>query len=121
MLKTVTVTTAAALFALSSLAIAADTSKATGAASPSASQSSFSAVDTNNDGTISRAEWDAHFNKSTSSPSSGSTSSPSGTSGSSSGPMGSGSSDSATTPKSPTAPSTGGSTGGGSSSGTQSK
>src|SRR5512145_1215774 len=75
-----------------------------GATSSSSSSPSFSSVDTNSDGQISRAEWDAHFNKSGSSTGAGasgsSSTSPSPTtspstppsSGSSSGGMGSGSS-----------------------------
>jgi len=115
MLKSVTVTTAAALFALSTLAVAADSSTSskspssvspsaaspsspsagTGSSSDSAIPPSFSSVDTNNDGQISRAEWDAHFNKSSSGGTSAPAKSPSSTTpaptGGSSGSMGSGS------------------------------
>lgn len=76
MLKTIGVTTAAALFAISTLAGAAGTSKdksKSGAAGGTA-QPSFASVDKNHDGKISRAEWDAAFNKKAAS--GGSTSSP---------------------------------------------
>jgi hypothetical protein len=68
--------------------------------SSSTSTPNFSAADTNNDGNVSRSEWDAYFSKSgsssgsTSSPSSSSStpSSASGSTGSSSSTYGSGSS-----------------------------
>src|SRR6187431_1789275 len=90
-LKILSAATAAALFALSGVAVAQSSSSSTssdkstsspaasgGSADTSSSSSSggmsgsasstiapsFSAVDTNNDGQVSRAEWDAHFNKS---------------------------------------------------------
>ena len=77
--KTLSITTAAVLFALSTLAVAQSSSSpsSTPSSSSSAGGSSslpsststpnFSAADTNNDGQVSRAEWDAYFSKSGSS------------------------------------------------------
>ncbi|MFL6623522.1 MAG: hypothetical protein ACJ8J7_14955 [Sulfurifustaceae bacterium] len=81
----------------------------------SATGMDFSSADTNNDGRISRSEFESAMKKgggSSSSGSSGSSSSPSSSGGSSSGSMGSGSSGSSGS-------SSGGSTSGGSSGGTR--
>lgn len=75
MLKQITITTAAALFAISGLAVAAGSSKSTSAKGSTTAQPSFSAVDTNHDGKVSRSEWDSYFQKSGSSSAGGTSSS----------------------------------------------
>jgi len=74
MLKSISITTAAAVFAFSGLAFAAGTAKSTTGASGSTSQPSFSAVDKDHNGKISRSEWDSYFQKSGSSSAGGTSS-----------------------------------------------
>ena len=77
MLKSISITTAAAVFAFSGLAVAAGSSKSTGASgSTSSTKPSFAAVDKDHNGKISRSEWDAYFKSGSSS--AGSTSKSSG-------------------------------------------